>query len=148
MVEVFDGGMETANDSSGGDAVKIENYPMPKRGFTLVEIMVVTATLALLTVILVTNSRIKRDTSRLNVVQRNFREPELTKEPLATQKLQPAIAPAAGVVGQRLDRQDLVLGDFIQPNHSPNLMSTPPLATFPSTSSQLPSSPTATRRSP
>lgn len=132
--------METANISSGGETVKIENYPLPKRGFTLVEIMVVTATLALLTVILVTNSRIKRDTSRLNVVQRNFREPALTIGPLATERRKPEIAPAAGVVGQRLDRRELVLGEVIRQNCMSHWVSTPLLATLPSTLSQLPSS--------
>lgn len=108
------------------------NYRLSaKRGFTLIEIMVVVAIVGLLAVIAVTNFMLARDTSRLNVIRQNLRDIDSAKTQWALKERQREGAPVADIadLGDYLRRG--TIREVIHETYTPNPVGTAPIATLP-----------------
>lgn len=111
--------------------MKTKNHFANRRAFTLIEIMIVVTVLCLLAVIAVTNFMLARDTSRLNVVRRNIRETDTTKEQWTSGKKQLEGTPVADVAesGEHLRGEEIQ--DLMQEPYAPNPAGMPPTTTLP-----------------
>jgi type IV pilus assembly protein PilA len=128
--------------------VKAKNPLSAKRGFTMIEIMVVVAIVGLLAVIAVTNFMIARDTSRLNVIKRNLRDIDSAKEQYALERYQAEGAPVAGVADLSEYLRGGTIRDVINETYTPNPIGTPPVATLPAGTSLRQYGPGATIPAP
>jgi type IV pilus assembly protein PilA len=128
--------------------VKAKNPLSAKRGFTMIEIMVVVAIVGLLAVIAVTNFMIARDTSRLNVIKRNLRDIDSAKEQYALERYQAEGATVAGVADLSEYLRGGTIRDVINETYTPNPIGTPPVATLPAGTSLRQYGPGATIPAP
>lgn len=112
-------------------AVKTKHYLSANRGFTLIETMIVVAIAGLLTVITVVNFMLARDTSRLNVIQRNSRSFGETLEQGALENRHLERLPTGGSAEASGNLRGGPIRVVIHDDFAPDSISVPPFATLP-----------------
>ena len=112
-------------------AVKTKHYLSANRGFTLIEVMVVVAIAGLLTLITVVNFMLARDTSRLNVIQRNSRSFGESVEQGALENRHLEGPPTGGSADASGNLRGEPISVVIHNDFTPDSIGAPPITTLP-----------------
>jgi hypothetical protein len=126
-------GTKSANHSRRScDAVKTRCHQYAERGFNLVELLALAAVLGVLAVITVTNFRLARDTSRLNVIRCEPRDTDAAKALGSVEKRQWERAFVVHVAGLSEPSRSGTIHHEIRGAFTSNLISGPWIAPLPS----------------
>ena len=104
---------------------------MYKRGFTLLEILIVVTIIGLLATIAVSNFMIARDNSRITRIRTNLRQIESAKEQWAIENNKNAGAPIASVTDLSDYFRSGQVGPVVNETYEPNPLGTPATALLP-----------------
>ncbi|MFO1513094.1 MAG: prepilin-type N-terminal cleavage/methylation domain-containing protein [Verrucomicrobiota bacterium] len=111
--------------------MQISRSASGKRGFTLLEILVVVTIIGLLATIAISNVILARDRTRLTTIRHNLRKIEEAKEQWALENRQTNGAPVADVTVLQDYLRDGTVHQVMSETYLPNALGVPPEAALP-----------------